>query len=257
MDLNSLKQSEKDIMISRENDHSPFCLPLITREGQTVTVCDTSSDRLQVWLKNQFSLKDCDNKSEKKNESIKNTEKDTNSVQKENNEATMNLDKLMKDIMKFGENPKKNESSEIKAGIMGMLNNSIQKEEETAGADINTQQSQALRLIEQRKKVERLFEDREASQETNLENMIKTSMQTRMNQKVMRLANEIAKEKKEASERIAEEKKEILSSISRRMEKEKQLVAAMALEESKLEDYSDCLFAQKEHEALKIKKEGI
>jgi hypothetical protein len=41
------------------------------------------------------------------------------------------------------------------------------------------------------------------------------------------------------------------------MEKEKQLVAAMALEESKFEDYSECLFANKEQVALKIKNEGF
>lgn len=241
MDLNTLNQNQQDIQITRENDHSPFCIPLTTVDGQTVTVCDTSSDRLQLWLKNQFSLKDCDKEKKVESEQKKSTvtekeDKPKKSLNQKEVDETLNLEKLMKDIMKFGEKPKEKESAEIKSGIMSMLNNSIQKEEEMAGADINSQQSQALRLIEQRKKVEKLFEDREATQESSLENMIKSAMQNKMNQKVMKLANEIAREKKEASERIAEEKKEILSSINRRMEKEKQLVAGMALEESKLED---------------------
>jgi hypothetical protein len=46
----------------------------------------------------------------------------------------------------------------------------------------------------------------------------------------------LPKKKNEAAEKIKEEKQEILHSINRRMDKEKQLVAALALEESKLED---------------------
>lgn len=191
-----------------------------------MTVCDTSSDRLQLWLKNQFSLRDCD--------------KDNNELEKKTDDTNNTIDKLMKDILKFGDKPteKKENSESIKNGIMSMLTNLSKKDDDNnvEKMDINSQQSRALQLIEQRKKVEQLFENQEASQENNLESMIKTAMQSKMNQKVVRLANEILKEKKEASERIAEEKKEILSSINKRMEKEKQLVAAMALEESKMED---------------------
>merc|ERR1712072_555340 len=194
--------------ISRENDQSPFCIPLTTFNNETVTICDTSSDRLQQWLKNQFSLKDCDNAP---------PEKDT--------KPETDVDKLMKLISKFAE-PTKNESAEtISAGIMPMLNSKMRVDNNAVG-DINGKQSQALRLIEQRKKVEELFENQEATQESSLENMIKSAMQNKMNQKVMKLAKEIAKEKTDAADRIKEEKQEILRSISRRMDREKQLVAA-------------------------------
>lgn len=110
--------------------------------------------------------------------------------------------------------------------------------------------------MEQRKNVEKLFENQELSQASSLETMIKEGMQHKMNQKISRLAKEIAKEKSEAAEHIKEEKQEILHSINRRMEKEKQLVAALALEESKLEDYSSCVFKGSDKDALKIKKDG-
>lgn len=174
-----------------------------------------------MWLKNQFSLKDCDS---------------SNAPPEKDTKSETDVEKLMKLISKFAEPTKENESAEkISAGIMSMLTSKV-KEENSPSGDINGKQSQALRLIEQRKKVEELFENQEATQESSLEAMIKSAMQSKMNQKVMKLAKEIAKEKTDAADRIKEEKQEILSSITRRMEREKQLVAAMALEESKLED---------------------
>merc|ERR1712072_1605602 len=104
------------------------------------------------------------------------------------------------------------------------------KDEKKTEVDIGTYQSQARQLMEQRKNVEQLFENQEANQASSLEDMIKKTMENRMGEKVTKLAKEIAREKSEAAEHIREEKTEILSSINRRMEKEKQLVAALALE---------------------------
>jgi type IV pilus biogenesis protein CpaD/CtpE len=72
----------------------------------------------------------------------------------------------------------------------------IAKEDKSEEFDLDKQQSQALNLMEQRKNVERLFENQELNQASSLEIMIKEGMQNKMNQKISRLAKEIAKEKK-------------------------------------------------------------
>jgi len=219
--------------ITRENDQSPFCIPLKSATDETITVCDTSSNRLEQWLKNQFSMKNSDSDKDKISDN-KVTEKKENEKEKEGpKESENDMNKLLRAISSFAEMPK-GKAVDIKKDILGMLTQA--KDEKKTEVDIGTYQSQARQLMEQRKNVEQLFENQEANQASSLEDMIKKTMENRMGEKVTKLAKEIAREKSEAAEHIREEKTEILSSINRRMEKEKQLVAALALEESKMED---------------------